>query len=76
MNIDECEYSRMAIGLPYAAYEQSRAVECPECGAIRSVKLDKKPVFYPIHNTLMGTTQARERWWKYQGNKWKLVTGE
>lgn len=66
-----CNYSSRFFQLPSL---QLLPVECPNCGAIRALKVAPSlhGNFYPDHDTLDGTAQERRRWKRVNG-AWIIV---
>lgn len=79
MNYDQCKWSEHIVPLSMQQLTQCNVVECPECGAIRSVPLAvirENHQAYPSHNVLMGTARSRPQWWKQEraSKVWQLIS--
>ena len=74
---DECSFSRVEVHVPTTegGFANSRlesvVVECPECGAIRTVRVPRYggDPMYPAHSRLDGSTRLKPRY-KRVKDKW------
>lgn len=84
---DECNFSETILRIPgindtgtaakqRMARPESIVIECPECGAIRTISVPLSgPMLYIRHKTLLTSTRIKPRWKRING-VWQWVEGE
>ena len=62
----------MDLGSPQLDLTGIRAVECPECGAVRTIRVTAHGVVFPSHTPLVTRSTKEGSRWVKRGTTWVL----